>query len=151
MLHLLLGLCLSSVRCYNQSRQNHLTLYSIKECDCYHFPPQEPLQAISQVVMSENCTTWSEIVVGMTDLFLLLSHHLILIQLPSFPLCTLQIFCICVLGHLSEAGTKSGYERTTVIVSLAARLLCTQLHLVPSNVPGLTWPVAPSSPAFVLA
>lgn len=39
-----------------------------------------------------------------------------------------KYFCIGVLGHLSEAGRKTGYERAAVIVSSAAPLLCTQLH-----------------------
>lgn len=58
-LHLLLELCGSSVGCYNQSRhrQSHLTLYSIKEFDCYCLPPEEPPQAVLWEVMSENCTT----------------------------------------------------------------------------------------------
>lgn len=94
MLHLLLELCLSSVRCYNQSRQNHLTLYSIKEFDCYHLPPQEPPQAISQVVMTENCTTWSEIIVGMT--------------LPAF----------CLFRSFSVAFSSSYPHPTSIFSSL---------------------------------
>lgn len=136
MLHLLLEWCWSSVRCYNQSsgRQNHLTLNSIKEFDCYHLPHEEPPQAVLWAVwklhylITDHSRDDSSSLLSLQIIF---CCFLIILSSSTFHVflsALFKYFCIGVLGHLSEAGRKTRYERATVRVSSAAPLLCTQLH-----------------------